>query len=172
MNANSEPPPAQTSTKKREKLEPVQLVNQFILIIKILANGPKGKNEICREIEAYKKLGIPQLVRRPNIYSAINYLDKGKIINKKKIIKQAKNKKYRKYAPYELTDFGKELSKLINDIDLFVITYTNFRKQYKEKFPLLSANMTERKNKYLLEQIGWKKDEIKKYFLYLNETFE
>ena len=171
MNINSEPPHAQRRTKKSKKLEPVQLVNQFILIINLLANGPKGKNEINREIEKnYKQLQIPQLDRRPNVIYAIKYLNKYKIIKLSDNKKLYEKKNYYKYTPYELTNVGKELSQLLHDIDLFVINYTNFKKQFKEKFPLSSPKIIDRKNKYILEQIGWKKDEINKYFQYLNET--
>jgi hypothetical protein len=165
----SEPPYAQIRTKKDRKFEPVQLVNQFILIIKILSNSPKGKNEIFREIQNYRKLQIPQLDRRPNVFSAIEYLAKGKIIELskgKKLYKDNKNK----YSPYELTEVGKELSNLITSIDSFVISYTDFKKQYKGNFSLFSSDIEDRKNKYILERIGWKKDEINKYVLHLNET--
>jgi hypothetical protein len=168
---NTGPPRAERRRKKKEKIGPVLLVNHFILTISILSNGPKGKNEIYRLLQKPKEIfpslqnyeipDIPRLGRKPNTLQAIRYLDQGELIQQ---IEEDSNKKN-----FELTPFGCEVAKFIDSINSFVINYSNFKKQYKEKFPFSYSTNIDTKNKFKLEKSGWKK-EVKNYSKYLRET--
>ena len=170
----SGPPRAKIRTKKRRKSGPVPLVNHFILIIATLSNGPKGKNEIFRSLQKSKEIfpslqnyeipAISKLGRKPNTLEAISYLEKGKLIKPPKKLKES-NKE-----TFELTTFGCEVAKFIDSINSFVIEYSNFRKQYHEKFPFSSSINIDNKNKFKLEQNGWKREETKNYLKYLRQT--
>ena len=173
MKINSGPPSAQIRTKKREKIGPVQLVNHFILIIVTLSFGPKGKNEIYRSLQKpkeifpsfqnYEILNIPRLGRKPNTLAAIQYLYQGELI-------QQKDSNDSNKEVFELNTFGWEVAKFIDSINSFVIDYSNFRKQYIEKFPFSYTTNIDSKNKFKLKQIGWKKIDINNYNQYLFET--
>lgn len=178
----SGPPGAQTRRKKEEKIGPVQLVNHFILIIATLSNVQKGKNEIFRSLQKPKEIfpslqnyeipDIPNLGRKPNTLEAIKYLEQGKLIQRNKESKDFKkvSKKKSRKEIFKLTAFGCEVAKFIDSINSFVIEYSNFKKQYNEKFPFSSSINIDNKNKFKLEQNGWKREETKNYLKYLRQT--
>ena len=144
------------------------------MIIATLSNGPKGKNEIFRLLQKPKEIfpslqnyeipDIPQLGRKPNTLQAISYLEQGKLIQQNKELKDS-NKQI-----FELTALGCEVAKFIDSINSFVINYSNFKNQYKEKFPFSYSTNIDNKNKFKLEQNGWKREETKNYLKYLRQT--
>lgn len=143
------------------KLKPVSFYIDILGIITALSPQKRYVNKVfdlCRNKTGFKN--------KKDITDAIDILRKNAIITKSKVTKQKEM--------IEFLPLGKELTKLIDDIENHKTAYSQLKKQIKEHFDISQDNVTMLSTSQLrhrLGQKGWKSDELDKYYEWLEEVF-
>jgi len=180
--SNLEPLSNELRSEKLTKFEPVQrkVMDLYPYILRILSyREKKGVNEIFRQLQKFKEQE-PRLTHKPHITKAIRYLVRGKLIKEaQETASQRRKQRKRKAGTIRLkepTDLGRELSKLIIDVDEYKKSYSNLKSAIKEHFDISHGFgiQTLSKNQlcHILRQKGWNTEDIKNYPSWLEEAFQ
>ncbi len=94
--SNSEPPENKLNSLKRARIEPVQhrLLNHYVFILRVLANGRKGINETFKQLQQFRAKDT-SLSHKQYVTNAIYDLEKGNLIKGVQQIGYKRKKKER-----------------------------------------------------------------------------